>query len=300
VVAIISDTMTARAQTDDLAGCLEVLQRQIEAPSMEIIVPYGDTDGVDALAKRFPDVRFLRVVDPEVTKRKAGSREHHDVLRARGLAAARGAIVALLEDQGRPEPRWSANILAAHRADAAAIGGAIENGIDRPLNWAVYFCDFAKYQNPLPAGPSRFASDANTCYKRAALESVRTLWQRSFREVVVNGALVAAGKSVLLSPDIVVHQHRSGLELRAALAERFVWGRSYATTRSAMLSRPRRLLYALLSPLLPPVMLSRMARLAWQRGRHVGKFVAAIPLLVLLTCSWSAGECLGYLSSGGS
>jgi len=299
VVAIISDTMTARAQTDDLAGCLVALQRQVEAPSTEIIVPNANADGIDALARRFPEVRFLHVADPAVARRKPGSREHHDVLRAHGLAAARGTIVALLEDQGRPEPRWCASIVAAHRADAAVIGGAIDNGIDRLLNWAVYFCDFAKYQSPLPAGPSPSASDANTSYKRVALESVRALWETSFREVVVNGALVAAGKGILLSPDIVVQQQRSGLDLRAALAERFVWGRSYAATRRALLSRPQRLLYALLSPLLPPLMLWRMAALAWQRGRHFGKFVTAIPLLVLLTCGWSAGECVGYLSPGG-
>jgi hypothetical protein len=299
VVAIISDTMMARARTDDLAGCLQALQQQIEAPSTEVIVPHADTDGIDALAQRFPHVRFLPVVAPEVLKREPGSREHHDVLRAHGLAAARGRLVALLEDQGRPCPRWCAHILAAHRDDDAAIGGAIENGIDRPLNWAVYFCDFARYQNPLPAGPSPFASDANTSYKRTALESVRPLWERSFREVVVNEALVAAGMRVSLRPDIVVHQHRSGLALRSALAERFVWGRSYAMTRSALLSRPRRFVYALLSPLLPPVMLARMAALARQRGRHFGKFLAVIPLLVLLTCSWSAGECAGYLSSDG-
>ena len=27
----------------------------------------------------------------------------------------------------------------------AAIGGAIENGIDQLLNWAVYFCNFGGY-----------------------------------------------------------------------------------------------------------------------------------------------------------
>ncbi len=30
----------------------------------------------------------------------------------------------------------------APRTGYAAIGGAIENGINRPLNWAVYYCDF--------------------------------------------------------------------------------------------------------------------------------------------------------------
>jgi hypothetical protein len=299
VVIIMSDTTVVRAQSGDLAGCLAALEQQIEAPPLEIIVPYHEnTDGIDAIKARFPKVRLVAVADPEIAARKAGSREHHDTLRARGLSTARGDVVALLEDQGRPDPHWSARIMAAHAADAAAVGGAIENEVDRPLNWAIYFCDFAKYQNPVPAGPSAFASDANTAYKRSALESVRSLWEASFREVVVNGALVAAGKRVALSPDIVVYQHRSDLKLGSALRERFVWGRSYAVTRSTLLSTSRRLVYAALSPLLPPVMLQRMAAIAWQRRRRFGTFLRATPLIALLSLSWSIGECLGYLSAG--
>ncbi len=298
IVAIVSDTTSSRAQSDDLAACLEALTGQSDAPPMEVIVPYhGNTDGIDSLKLRFPTVRFIAVTDPEVASRVAGSRDHHDVLRARGLAAARGGVVALLEDHARPDAHWSARIAAAHEADDAAVGGAIENGIDRPLNWAIYFCDFSKYQSPVPPGASDFASDANTAYKRSALESVRTLWERSFREVVVNGALLAAGRRIRLDPGIVVYQHRSGLSLGSALRERFVWGRSYAATRSLLLSGPRRLVYAALSPILPLVMMRRMATLAWQRRRRLGKFVRALPLIALLSCCWSAGECVGYLGA---
>ena len=298
VVVIMSDTTSSRAQSGDLAGCLAALEQQIDPPPMEIIVPYHpNTDGIDAIRSRFPEVRLVTVADPEIAARKAGSREHHDTLRARGLAAARGQIVALLEDQARPDRHWSEHIIAAHATDAAAVGGAIENGIDRPLNWAVYFCDFARYQNPLPAGASEFASDANTAYKRAALDSVRPLWQASFREVVVNGALIAAGRSIVLSPDIVVYQQRSDLELGSALRERFVWGRSYGATRSTMLTTFRRLVYAALCPLLPLVTLQRIAGIAWRRRRHFGKFLRAVPLIALLSSSWSAGECAGYLGA---
>ena len=298
VVVIISDTTAARAHSNDLAQCIEALQQQVGAPTTEVIVPYHEnTDGIRALEARFPHVRLIAVSDPVIAARRAGSREHHDALRAHGLALARGTLVALLEDQGRPDVGWSANIVVAHRGDQAAVGGAIENGIDRPLNWAVYYCDFAKYQNPVPAGETRFASDANTAYKRSALESVRSLWQQSFREIVVNDALLAAGKKVTLDPDIVVYQHRSDLTLHDALYERFVWGRSYAATRCALLSPSRRLIYAALSPLLPLIIMQRMAATAWKRRRHFGEFFRAAPLIALLTCSWSVGECVGYLAS---
>jgi hypothetical protein len=299
VVVIVSDTLDERARSDDLAGCLEALGRQIEPPRLDVIVPYHPgTEGIEALQRSFPAVRFIAVDDPDVAVRAAGSRDHHDRLRAHGLAAAHGEVVALLEDHARPDPSWSGRVAAAHRTgDDAAIGGAIENGVDRPLNWAVYFCDFSKYQNPLPVGASTFASDANVAYKRAALESVRPVWERSFREVIVNRALVSAGRRISLDRDIIVYQQRSGLSLASALRERFVWGRSYAATRSMELSAPRRVAYAALSPILPLVMVERMALIAWRRRRHFARFIRSLPLIALLACAWSAGECAGYASS---
>jgi hypothetical protein len=56
----------------------------------------------------------------------------------------------------------------------------------------------------------------------------------------------------------------------------------------------RRLLYAALAPLLPPVLLLRMARTARERGRHEAAFRRALPLTAALTLSWSCGELIGY------
>jgi hypothetical protein len=296
VVAIVSDTTKQRADASHLAGCLEALSCQSDPPSMEVIVPCSpDVDGIDALRARFPDVVFLPVADVH-TAPEGGSREHHDVLRARGMAAASGDVIALLEDHARPDPRWAAAIVAAHHAGYAAIGGAIENGIDRALNWAVYYCDFGRYQNPVPSGESLYASDANVSYKRAALEELRPLWQQTFREVVVNGQLISSGRKVALRPDIVVYQHRSDLRLADALRERYIWGRSYAMTRSELLTNARRLTYAALSPVLPGVMLYRLAVIAWSRRRHFRKFLSAAPAIAILLASWSLGEGVGYLS----
>jgi hypothetical protein len=217
------------------------------------------------------------------------------VLRAFGLNAAKGEIVALLEDHARADANWSANVIAAHRQNCAAVGGAIENGIDRLLNWAVYYCDFGKYQNPLPPGESSYASDANSSYKRRALETVRPIWQASFREVVVNGALIARGEKVILRPEVVIYQNRRDLDFVFALRERFIWGLSYAATRSALQSRARRLVYSIFSLGLPLVLLLRIGRTAWNRRVHFAKFVSALPIIVALLISWSLGESVGYV-----
>jgi hypothetical protein len=298
VIAVISsDTVSPRADVSHLEKCLDALSRQQDAPATEIIVPHHqEVDGIEELSRRYPAVLFFPVPDASIAHRSGGGREHHDVLRTHGLKTATGEVIALLEDYARPDPDWSAKIVAAHRRPWAAVGGAIENGIDRPLNWAVYFCDFGKYQNPLPPGPTPFASDINIAYKRAALEGIRPIWSESYREPVVNGALIDRGEGLVLDPKIVVRHYRSDLDFSFALRERFIWGRSYAFARSLMISDAQRYLYAALTPVLPALLLARMARTAWTRGRHFPAFLRALPHLLPLLMCWSAGEMIGYLA----
>lgn len=297
VVVIVSDTITARATSRCLAGCLEALLAQRDAPPMEVIVPYHErTDGIADLEHRFPTVRFLLVRDLKLLREGGGSREHHDELRACGLREARGPLIALLEDHGRPAPEWAARIVTAHQSEYAAVGGAVENGVDRALNWAVYFCDFGRYQNPVVAGPSPSASDANVSYKTAAFQAIRATWEAVFHETAVHAALHERGEQVALDPGMVVHQHRVGLTLGDAVRERFIWGRSYAATRSRLVSASARLTMALLSPALPAVLVARMAGQVRRKGRCTSEFVRALPMTLLLTGAWAAGELAGYVT----
>lgn len=264
---------------------------------MEVIVPHHrDVDGIEELSERYPAVHFRLIPDVSIAGRGGGGREHHDTLKAYGLKIATGDVIALLEDYARPDPTWSAKIIEAHRRSPAAIGGAIQNGIDKALNWAVYFHDFGRYQNPLPAGPAAASSDINTSYKRKALDGIRPLWQDSFREIVVNGGLVNRGEELVLDPAIIVHHRRPDLRLSFALRERFIWGRSYAVTRSKLIGDGKRYLYAILTIGLPMLLLGRMARTAQTRGNHVSDFVRAVPYLVPLLIAWSMGEMIGYIA----
>jgi hypothetical protein len=296
VLVICSDTTDAELDLSILEGNLAALHAQVSPPTLEIIVPYAaPTRGIEELQKNYPDVLFMPVSDL-ATYQGAGSREHHDELRARGLAEARGQVVALLEDHGYPDPHWSRNMWAEQQREFAAVGGAIENDIDRPLNWAVYFCDFFRYQNPVPAGENRLASDVNVSYKRAALNSLRPLLYPCFRETTVNQALVDRGHRILLSPAVIVRQTRTNLRMGGALRERFIWGRSYAGGRSREIGE-KRLLLGMLCPILPAILVLRIARTVFERRRLVGPFLKALPLLIPLMTSWSLGELVGYFTA---
>lgn len=301
VVVIVSDTTDQRQDVAHLAGCLQSLAEQVEAPPMEIIVPYAPpVEGIEDLQRHKPQVVFVPVDDLRAPVGGGASREHHDELRARGLELAKGDLVGLLEDHSRPDPHWSARAVKGHSheyRDYAGVGGAIENGVDRSLNWAVYFCDFAKYQNPVTDGESAFASDANVIYKRSALDAIRPVWQESFHETAVNWALASRGERLALSCGVVVFQRREHLQLASAIKERFVWGRSYAGTRSRLLGGAKRWVCAAAAPVIPGVLTGRMALGVLRKGRNRGAFLKALPLIGLLTVSWSLGEWLGYVTA---
>lgn len=285
----------------DLERCLEALHAQTLQLELEILVPYDDPcREVTTLAARFPSVRFLRAEGLDTAAARAGaSREHHDTLRTIGIRAASGDLIALTEDHAHTARTWCAEMAAAleRHPKAAAVGGAVECDSERLLNWAVWFCDFGRYQNPLREGPSEFVSDSNVAYRRAALERVESVWREDYHETAVHWAMVEAGFELCTTPRVVVWQARSGLALGSALRERFVWARSFAGTRARMAGSPKRWIWAVASPLLPLLMTWRLARTAFSRGAHKGRFVAALPLIVLLQLFWAVGEFVGYVSA---
>jgi hypothetical protein len=296
VVAIVSDT-TDSADTSHLGPCLDALLAQVDAPTMEIIVPYhAGVRGIAETEARYPQVQFLKVANLKTYSGRKNSREHHDELRARGLAVAQGKLVALIEDCGIAAKDWVARMVEAHQQPMGGAGGAMENGIDQPLNWAVYYCDFLRYQLPLAAGDAWTISDANCCYKRSALEGIRSVWREVFHESSINDALRAKGDKAILAPAAVVSQHRLGLTLGAALKERYVWGRSYAASRSKLATTGKRLFWGAFSPALPLLMLTRMTLTAWKKRRTWAAFVKAFPLTAMLIVSASWGEFMGYIT----
>jgi hypothetical protein len=253
---------------------------------------------VAELTQRFPWVRFIDARDRvDAARFGAGSREHHDILRAIGLHQAQGRLVALLEDHGTPSEGWCAAVFRAHdEPGVAAVGGAVENGVDRLLNWAVYFCDFGRYQNPVPEGPSEFLSDANVSYKRDALFGVQDLWREAFHETSVHWELRGQGHQLVLDRRMAVYQTRDTLRLGAALRERFVWARSFAGTRARESTVAQRAVRAATAWLLPLVLTQRIVRTTWSRGSHIPKLLSALPLIFLLECVWACGELVGYVT----
>jgi hypothetical protein len=279
--------------------CLEALAKSAEGVNIECLVPFDmRLDGVAELQEKFGWATFIDArEDVDLRHSGSSSREHHDILRAIGLRSATAPIVALLEDHGTPSPTWCQALMKAHReSEAAVIGGAVENGKDRLLNWAVYYCDFGRYQNPVPSGPVEYASDSNVSYKRGPLMAIKQQWYTAYHETSVHWELRRRGEQIALDPKMIVFQTRNRLKSFAALYERLVWGRSFAGTRSSEIIRSKRFIFALFSFLLPFVLTARIAARGFEKRRHLSRLLAALPLIFLLETVWAWGEFIGYVT----
>lgn len=284
-----------------LERCLTALAGQQGGPSLDVIVPYDDSvKGIDAIVAKFPVFRFLPMGTLETQRPKfgpAGQHELFDRRRSAGLAQAKGDLVAIVEDRGVPRPDWSARLLEQHEKMAhAVIGGGVDNGRDRVLNWAVYFCDFGRYQPPYDAGPREYVTDVNIGYKRRAIDQTRELWKNRYHETTVHWALIKAGETLYLSDQFAVDQMRDDLTVGRLMGERIGWGRLFAYTRAREIGMGKRLVLAALAPVLPLLLFFRLTRHQVAKKRTLGKFVLAAPLVALLLAGWSLGEMIGYLT----
>jgi len=280
--------------------CLEALRPQVRAVGAEIIVPY-DVWALDVgeLSADFPEVFFHQITDLGIAASPdIPSHQHrlYDRRRAVGLSLARGRVVAMTEDLAVPAADWVRQILALHeRHPYGVIGGAIDNAVDRPMNWALYYCDHGRYGSPLRPAEAEYVSDINISYKRKVIESVRDVWREAYKETTVHWALKARGVALRLDPTLRVYKHRPPIRHWQAVRERAEWGRVFAETRVANVRMRQRLFFAAASPLLPALLLGRAFKHMLRQRRSFRQISKTLPLAAVLLTGWALGEFAGYV-----
>ena len=93
--------------------------------------------------------------------------------------------------------------------------------------------------------------------------------------------------------------HSGPFDLGYYLRQRYWFSRAFAGARAKSLPPSRRLAYLVAAPLVPPVLLARIASRVWRKRRHVDKFAKALPLFVPALLAFVAGEWVGYLAGPG-
>ena len=271
-----------------LRRCLTALEKQIGVQSFEIVVAYDPalTD-MSLLRGEFPAVRFVS---------NEGQRTPLE-LASRAIRETTREVVLLTEDHCIPAPDWVASMRAAIDTRCAAAGGLIvQEGDVTATDFAFYFVDFFRYAAATRVAPSPTLSVCNVAYRRSDLEQISDPpWRSFFHETAVNTALRARFGPLLLTPSsrVVMHRH---VALGDAIRERYAFGRLFGATRLASSSPSMRVVYKILSPVLPAVLLARMALAALKSPALLSRFIRGFVPLTLMVFAWTLGEWLGYLT----
>ncbi len=279
---------------DYIAQCLRSLELQRSRHLAEVIVlECSGDDTAERVIRDFPWATVRTFSEPTSIPK----------LRALGIRESRADIAVTTEDHCVFDEGWYEAILHAHRERPnTAIGGAVENGSqERLIDWAVYVCEYGRFMLQFPAGTTGDLAGPNVSYKREKLEEAcGDLLDRGVWENVLNGRLMERGDDLYIDPAIVVH-HAKKFYFWDFLAQRYYFGRSYAAVRVQQAPLKRRLFYAGISLLLPPVFLYRYGRYFFVKKRHVKQYFRSFPLLVTFAIAWSIGELFGYaLGDGGA
>jgi glycosyltransferase involved in cell wall biosynthesis len=264
----------------------EVIQLEAEA----IVVAAGSESYAARLAADFPWARVIHA--PDLRRVPA--------LRRRGVEAAAGEVVAIIEEHCSAAPDWLRCALAAHTTgEYGAVGGAIFDADYRRLtDWVVYFCEYSGSLPPVPAGTTCHLNDANIAYRRRVLMDHRALLDDGYWPMTLHSTLHAKGIKFCSVPGMVVC-HRGPFDFGYYLSQRFWFSRAFAGVRAQKQARWRRWVYLVAAPVLPLILLGRMARTVFNKRCRVRQFLLALPLTVPALVVLVAGEWVGCLLGPG-
>ena len=236
----------------------------------------------------------------EVTLFPTGTFQSTGDPRADAVSVARGAVTVFAEDHCFPHPGWGQALLAAHGKGHSAVGPSMSNANPMTLlSWVDMNLNFGPSVERDDSEESSLLCWHNTSYSTSLLLEQDDLGTLLEAEGVFFRRLERMGKSLYREGGAnITHTNISGL--RGFILGQF-WGtRLFWTTLSSTedWSWPRRLLFALASP---AVAARRFLR-AFQdlRRTQPGHTLAALPYLVLGTCTLTCGIVAGLLAGPGN
>lgn len=251
-----SVVIVSRDRPESLCLCLSGVARLRNATYEVIVV--ADPAGI-AAAKELPFAEHLKLVPFDVA--------NISVARNMGIAAAAGDIVAFIDDDAVPEPRWLEHLLHAFaKAPIAAAGGFVRgrNGIS--FQWKARIIDDTGHAVPAqvdsekptvltpPPGRAVKTEGTNMAVRRDVLADMGG-FDPAFRfyldETDLNMRLASAGHSSAIVPLAQVHhayapsqrrrQDRAAVDLHEIGASQMVFLRKHCpeTRQAAALHRLR-------------------------------------------------------------
>jgi hypothetical protein len=284
VVLITPDSAESLGRT---FGCLraQTARERIEvvlvAPSVELGIPEEWTAGL-----------VFRIV-PVGTLRSWG----HGA--ATGIHEASAPLVVFGEDHAYADPGWAAMLIETYREDWAAACPSVRNANPgTALSWADFLIGYAPWAAPATDGQVQFLTGHNCSYRRELLlEYGERLEPLLEAETVLHWDLSSRGYRLRLQTAATISHVNFSLPTSFIRAQ-WMAGRLFGGIRSAAWPAWKRGIYALASPLIPWVRLSRIAGIC--RSRAGLPFLRALPWLVVGLGIDAAAQAIGYLAGPGS
>lgn len=274
-----------------IGKCLESLQHQQDTDNYEVIVVDSSQDSAtENITRNYPKVKLVRVHE----------RKYPGDARNLGIAQAKGDIFAFTDTDCIPDKNWVARIIEAHQHPHPVIGGVVDiANKESYVSWAAYFCEFNQWI-PREAENKNKITEIPTCclsMKRWVFDKFGPFIEGTYcSDTAFHWKMAKEGHRPMLVPTIKI-SHINIDRWVKYFQKQFMHGRQFARVRVAEkgFSVPRRLLYLLLSPLLPLLLTYRIFVRLTDSAYYFKKFLLVSPIVLTGLSFWSFGEMVGYL-----
>ena len=210
-------------------------------------------------------------------------------LRRLGLERAKADLVAFTEDSCVFERDWAWAWVEAFRSPELLAGsGDVQPRLGiSPVDWGVFFCEYAPFMAGQGPRPSRLAGN-NFAVRVGAVP----LAGEEIHEAEVALTLLGRPDAMASIPALAYHVRRFGFI--EAVRDRFRFGLDFGGLRARRHSRRLQRVAILMGPAIFAIQLARLAKTVLASRQHIGQFVMSLPLIGLLLATWSLGESLGW------
>jgi len=283
----ISIIIATRKANSHLSDCLAALYPQLNQNNAEIVVVESNSVPVaESIKQSFPTVNFVSCT---------GSTSLAE-MKAEGIRASQGDIIALVQAHCIPSNDWIRLHRDAHKQHpASAIGGAV---VSRASATAAerfaFLCEYGKFNVNTSAGPASFLASSNVSYKKLDLAKVM---EDDYWELELHRKLCDACNGLWYFPDIVVVYQRKSTLFRFLL-EKFHYSRYFASRRFE--NKRTALLYASGCVLLPAIVWIRLLTTLSANEHRYSEFLICIPYFIAIAVAWTSGELVGYVFGSGN
>jgi hypothetical protein len=273
---------------DTIRPVVRHLRQQTVRDRLEIVIVAPDIGAIAKDAAELDGFGAVRLVQVD-SLRPFGS------ARAAGVAASRAPLTFIGETHTYPHPTFAEELIKTHAGPWAAVvpgfGNANPKGM---LSWSIFLLDYGPWYYGLPPRPALTAPTHNVAYKREVLLELGDELGPS----LTHGDRLAVlfrerGHATQFHPAARI-DHLNVARWAPWLTERLHTGLVISGRRAARWSLLRRLVYCCGSPLVPAVLLRRVAEGVRCAARETRLPAGTFGAIVIGTIVSAAGEMIGY------